>query len=405
MRSWLSLLLILSVFWAANEFGPAEMISQRTWIVEGSPGTAYRLDGTLAVNDSSQQVAVLEMPPGARVTMLPDGVLRLNYTHLLAQPREEVRVKLRVRIERATVLENDPPFEPHPVPATPLTAYDTAMQQQAEELVDPESTLRTVAHLVEWVHSTVEYDIRYWGKTENAQTVFHNRRGVCVEYSHLLISLFRSIGLNTRYVSGYVLADQWQPHAWVQVELPGYGWMDADATFNQVGVVDNTHLAMYYGEDQASVYDSAIANQPVTLSTDERILTHVSRPQTPSPLSVFYVSNRSNGDISIHITNQRPDYRYVAYSLVLPNRYGDSVERVLLLSPNEEKTFRYSPRAPFDSGFIYRLPFVARANDFTLQSDFVVERKEEVPPPMQQLPECLSLFILLAVAAYAGGKP
>lgn len=70
--------------------------------------------------------------------------------------------------------------------------------------------------------------------------VFANRRGVCQDFAHFMISCLRSLGIAARYVSGYLLtrpppgkkrligADA--THAWVSVFCPGLGWVDFDPT-------------------------------------------------------------------------------------------------------------------------------------------------------------------------------
>lgn len=76
-----------------------------------------------------------------------------------------------------------------------------------------------------------------------AAVALANRRGVCQDFSHVMLACLRSLGLPARYVSGYLLT---QPppgmarlvgsdasHAWVSVYLPdaaalhgGNGWYD-----------------------------------------------------------------------------------------------------------------------------------------------------------------------------------
>jgi len=57
------------------------------------------------------------------------------------------------------------------------------------------------------------------------------RRGVCQDFSHVMIGALRSLGLAARYVSGYLRSGaDYQgaeaSHAWVSVYLPGAGWID-----------------------------------------------------------------------------------------------------------------------------------------------------------------------------------
>jgi transglutaminase-like putative cysteine protease len=92
--------------------------------------------------------------------------------------------------------------------------------------------------------------------------VFANRRGVCQDFAHLMLSCLRSIGLPARYVSGYLLTEPpaGQPrligadasHAWVSVYCPGMDgapgfWIDADPTN---GIFPDTgHITLGWGRD------------------------------------------------------------------------------------------------------------------------------------------------------------
>ncbi len=57
--------------------------------------------------------------------------------------------------------------------------------------------------------------------------------GVCQDHAQALIALARHLGLPSRYVSGYLLADgdgvaHEAAHAWAEVSLPGLGWVGFD---------------------------------------------------------------------------------------------------------------------------------------------------------------------------------
>ena len=87
------------------------------------------------------------------------------------------------------------------------------------------------------------------------------RRGVCQDFSHVMIGCLRSLGLAARYVSGYLLthpapgrerlvgADA--SHAWVSVWCPKAGWVDLDPT-NGIAV-DREHLTIGWGRDYLDV--------------------------------------------------------------------------------------------------------------------------------------------------------
>jgi transglutaminase-like putative cysteine protease len=95
---------------------------------------------------------------------------------------------------------------------------------------------------------------------------FEQRRGVCQDFSHVMIAALRMQGLAARYVSGYLLttpapgqqvllgADA--SHAWVQVycpDTPGIdsAWLDLDPTNDVVPQLGHVRLAV--GRDYADV--------------------------------------------------------------------------------------------------------------------------------------------------------
>lgn len=87
------------------------------------------------------------------------------------------------------------------------------------------------------------------------------RMGVCQDFSHVMVSALRSLGLAGRYVSGY-LATRPPPgkprligadasHAWVGCWIPGNGWMYLDPTNNRL--IDASHATVAWGRDYADV--------------------------------------------------------------------------------------------------------------------------------------------------------
>ena len=92
--------------------------------------------------------------------------------------------------------------------------------------------------------------------------VLRRREGVCQDFSHLMISALRALGLPARYVSGYIRTypppgqprrrGTDQSHAWVGAWMgPEHGWVDLDPT-NGV-VVRDEHLVVGWGRDYADV--------------------------------------------------------------------------------------------------------------------------------------------------------
>jgi transglutaminase-like putative cysteine protease len=98
------------------------------------------------------------------------------------------------------------------------------------------------------------------------------RRGVCQDYAHFMISCLRSYGLAARYVSGYLrtaphaidadatatdvppadeLVGADASHAWVAVYAPPFGWVELDPTNDRRAGVD--HVTLAWGRDFGDV--------------------------------------------------------------------------------------------------------------------------------------------------------
>lgn len=87
--------------------------------------------------------------------------------------------------------------------------------------------------------------------------VFARKRGVCQDFTHVMLSCLRSLELPARYVSGYILNEP-PPgeeklvggdasHAWVEAWLPEAGWIGFDPTN---GKIANTEfITIGWGRD------------------------------------------------------------------------------------------------------------------------------------------------------------
>ena len=80
--------------------------------------------------------------------------------------------------------------------------------------------------------------------TTPIETIFKEKKGVCQDFAQFAISALRTIGIPTRYVSGYTrtipaegkekLFGTDASHAWFSVYIPDIGWVDFDPTNNKI---------------------------------------------------------------------------------------------------------------------------------------------------------------------------
>lgn len=121
--------------------------------------------------------------------------------------------------------------------------------------------LEAARHLMQRIHGEFGFDPEASTISTPLADTFRQRRGVCQDFSHLMISALRSLGLAARYMSGYILthpapgkprlvgADA--SHAWVAVWCPDTGWVGFDPTNNCQP--DLEHVLLGWGRDFADV--------------------------------------------------------------------------------------------------------------------------------------------------------
>jgi transglutaminase-like putative cysteine protease len=111
------------------------------------------------------------------------------------------------------------------------------------------------------IFQTYRFDAGFSDVSTPLARVLSARRGVCQDFAHLAIGCLRSIGLASRYVSGYIetyrhngaprLVGADASHAWCSVWTPQAGWVDFDPTNGHLPV--NSHITVAWGRDYADV--------------------------------------------------------------------------------------------------------------------------------------------------------
>lgn len=124
---------------------------------------------------------------------------------------------------------------------------------------------RPLLDVIEGVCSSIFHDFVFDPTSTTISTpldqVLSQRSGVCQDFAHLAVGVFRARGLAARYVSGYIETDPppGEPktigadasHAWCSVWVPDHGWVDFDPTNNIVG--PDRHVTIGWGRDYADV--------------------------------------------------------------------------------------------------------------------------------------------------------
>lgn len=130
----------------------------------------------------------------------------------------------------------------------------------ARQLVDAElPTLELLTRLNTLIHEHFTYTHRHEPGIQSPLQTLRLARGTCRDFAILMIEAVRSLGLAARFASGYlrIAAEKdgrlngGNTHAWLQVYLPGAGWVDFDPTSGKVGNADLIRVALVRDPRQA----------------------------------------------------------------------------------------------------------------------------------------------------------
>ena len=112
--------------------------------------------------------------------------------------------------------------------------------------VTPRKTIYFLIDLNRQIYEFMTYNIRMEPGVQSCEESLTNKKGSCRDFAWLMIQILRNMGFAARFVSGYIVQlksdeksldgpsgpeqDFTDLHAWVEVYLPGAGWVGFDPT-------------------------------------------------------------------------------------------------------------------------------------------------------------------------------
>src|SRR5271170_1052862 len=117
----------------------------------------------------------------------------------------------------------------------------------ALQFLDPDTstaTMKILRSMTRGIREQFTYIRRVEKGVQTPEETLRNRRGSCRDFAVLMMEAARSLGLAARFVSGYIFVPGTDAghtlgggatHAWMQVYLPGTGWIDFDPTNSIIG--------------------------------------------------------------------------------------------------------------------------------------------------------------------------
>jgi len=113
-------------------------------------------------------------------------------------------------------------------------------------------TWQAALAIMKFIHANFKYESKSTSVHTHMREVLQERRGVCQDFAHVMIGLCRALKIPALYVSGYLATETASAtHAWVEVLIPGTGWIALDPTHNRP--VDESYVKIAVGRDYADV--------------------------------------------------------------------------------------------------------------------------------------------------------
>lgn len=152
----------------------------------------------------------------------------------------------------------------YPDPEHRIDGWARALLQK----VDKASTLATLSTMTAAIKGTFKYQARGAEGVQSPLETLERGSGSCRDFALFMMEAARSLGLAARFVSGYLydedkidsgqklqsgekLVGGGATHAWVQIYLPGAGWVEYDPTNALIGGRNLIRVAVTRDPSQA----------------------------------------------------------------------------------------------------------------------------------------------------------
>jgi transglutaminase-like putative cysteine protease len=230
--------------------------------------TELRMEPTSDADQSCRSFHLAVSPP-TEVFRFQDGFQNQVHHFNLLAPHGEVRILAATVVEshpRYRELEASRALWPLDLDNAELEVLDflkfkgpVRSTPQLAPLLDrlrPSAGTR-LAHLVaavsRYIHEHFQYARDVTLASSPVDDVLQQGKGVCQDFTHLMIALLRSFEVPARYVSGYIhrANKESQSHAWCEVWLPDLGWFGLDPTNDCT--IDDHFVKVAVGRDFTDV--------------------------------------------------------------------------------------------------------------------------------------------------------
>ncbi|MGN6725500.1 MAG: transglutaminase family protein [Tepidisphaeraceae bacterium] len=156
--------------------------------------------------------------------------------------------------------------------------------------------------MIRLINTRFEYQKGVTTSASPVTEVLEHRKGVCQDFTHLMIALARSMKIPARYVSGMLHPDSsdidrfrgyTQTHAWCELYFPSTGWVGFDPTNSCIAGENYVKVAV--GRDYADVPPNkglyrGQANETINVTVQSDVLSSIPAELFPERIVPMGVS-------------------------------------------------------------------------------------------------------------------
>ena len=267
---------------------PTVQITHHTTFQHGaSANAAWQMVQLQPRNEPEQECLDFQLeifPPAADLATRTDYFGNVRHFFSISEPHQEMAITSHSTVRRSANLRSLPGIT---LPLESARAHIASLvrdrgQFELEQYLHASARVPLLAEaaaladgldrentpLLEWLEQlgkkfseSFVFDATATDVSTPLSDVLRTRRGVCQDFTHLLLSCLRQQGLPAAYVSGYLLTNPppGQPrllgadamHAWVSVFVPEVGWVDYDPT--NTCFAGTGHIVVARGRDYTDV--------------------------------------------------------------------------------------------------------------------------------------------------------
>jgi transglutaminase-like putative cysteine protease len=218
--------------------------------------------------------ALIRVIPATRLRRFTDLFQNITHHFELPQAHGRLEIESRIRVQNLpldiTQASRDATAEefrdssvreriwPYLQESRRVSHYPEVWRQAVDITRGHVSIYQKTCAVMDWIHHEFAYEVGVTGVNTHLVEAFQMKRGVCQDFTHVMLGLCRAVGIPARYASGYLyngpldrLVGAQASHAWAEVYLPAAGWIGFDPTNNTLA--DERYVKISVGRDYEDV--------------------------------------------------------------------------------------------------------------------------------------------------------